>query len=47
MDNFPVKEENKEANGGDAFSGEKKSELTSYTEYNRHQGSDGFSKSHK
>ena len=35
---------NKEANGGDVNNGEKNPKLTSYTEYSRQQGSDGFSK---
>lgn len=33
-----------DSNGGDVTNGIKDPQLTSYTEYNRHQGSDGFSK---
>lgn len=44
MEKFPIKEVNAEANGGNPFSGEQNSELTSYSEYDRTKGSDGFSK---
>ena len=32
------------SDGGDVTQGEHNSKLTEYTEYNRHKGSDGFSK---